>query len=71
MSRTIIEGASEDGLFSIFENAQGLQRRVVRIISRGFLTADSLKEVEWQCRSIADDIDQMKALIQSDVEKPA
>jgi hypothetical protein len=59
-SRVTIDDDNEDRLFRIFDGSQGLQRRVFRMLSRGFFNSYGVAELRSQAKALIDEIDEME-----------
>ena len=56
MARVEITDEEQDRLFGIFDTSQDLQRRIVRMIARGFYHEHGLQELRWKAEGIAKEI---------------
>lgn len=61
MTRQQVSDEAEDALFRVFENLQGGQRRVLRIIARGFFNAYGLNELRSQLGGALAEVDALLA----------
>ncbi len=54
--RTPIDEDAEDALFRLLNTTQQMQRRIMRMVRRGFISKVSAVELEWDAQSIARDV---------------
>ncbi len=55
-SHTPIDDDAEDALFRLLNTTQQMQRRIMRMVRRGFITERSAGELGWDADSIARDV---------------
>ena len=53
---TKLSEQQQDDLFEAFADAQSLERRIMKIISRGSISAPAIAELQGQIKSIAERI---------------
>ena len=56
LHRAPIGDDAEDALFRILNTTQQMQRRIMRMVRRGFITERSAVELRWDADSIARDV---------------